>query len=211
MVRTEPGDREGPSGILTGPPRDIVVIGASRGGVEALRGIVAALPPNLQSTLLIVLHISPTHASLFPAVLSRAGPLPAEHGRNGIRIERGRIYVAPPDHHMTVGPIGFIRLDQGPKEHHTRPAADPLFRSAASIYGSRVMGIILTGGGSDGTNGLIAIEQAGGLAIVQDPGDARDPSMPMSALLHDNPDLCLPLSEIPGVIIRLSSVSQGSA
>ena len=108
MVRTEPGDREGPSGTLTGPPRDIVVIGASRGGVEALRGIVAALPPNLQSTLLIVLHISPTHASLFPAVLSRAGPLPAEHGRNGIRIERGRIYVAPPDHHMTVGPIGFI-------------------------------------------------------------------------------------------------------
>ena len=211
MVRTEPGDREGPSGILTGPPRDIVVIGASRGGVEALRGIVAALPPDLQSTLLIVLHISPTHASLFPDVLSRAGPLPAEHGRNGIRIERGRIYVTPPDHHMTVGPIGFIRLDQGPKEHHTRPAADPLFRSAASIYGSRVIGIILTGGGSDGTRGLIAVEQAGGLAIVQDPGDARDPSMPMSALLDDNPDLCLPLSEIPGVIIRLSSVSQGSA
>src|SRR6202035_1731256 len=82
------------------------------------------------------------------------------------------------------------RLDQGPKENHTRPPADPLFRSAASIYGSRVIGIILTGGGSDGTQGLIAIEQAGGLAIVQDPGDARDPSMPMSALLHDNPDLC---------------------
>jgi len=112
---------------------------------------------------------------------------------------------------MTVGPIGFIRLDQGPKENHTRPAADPLFRSAASIYGSRVIGIILTGGGSDGTQGLIAIEQAGGLAIVQDPGDARDPSMPMSALLHDNPDLCLPLREIPAVIIRLSSVSQASA
>ena len=187
-----------------------MVIGASRGGVEALKGIVAALPPSLQSTLLIVLHISPTHASLLPDVLSRAGPLPAEHGRDGTRIERGRIYVAPPDHHMTVGPIGFIRLDQGPKENHTRPAADPLFRSAASVYGSRVIGIILTGGGSDGTQGLIAIEQAGGLAIVQDPGDARDPSMPMSALLDDNPDLCLPLSEIPGVIIRLSSVSQGS-
>jgi len=169
MVRTEPGDREGPSGTLTGPPRDIVVIGASRGGVEALRGIVAALPPSLQSALLIVLHISPTHASLLPDVLSRAGPLPAEHGRDGTRIERGRIYVAPPDHHMTVGPIGFIRLDQGPKENHTRPAADPLFRSAASVYGPRVIGIILTGGGSDGTQGLIAIEQAGGLAIVQDP------------------------------------------
>src|ERR1700720_2409519 len=159
MVRTEPGDREGPSGTLTGPPRDIVVIGASRGGVEALRGIVAALPLSLQSTLFIVLHISPTHASLFPAVLSGAGPLPAEHGSNGMRIERGCIYVAPPDHHMTVGPIVFFRLDQGPREHHTGPAADPLFRSAASVYGSRVIGIILTGGGSDGTRGLIAIEQ----------------------------------------------------
>ena len=211
MVGIEPGNQEGPPGSLAGPLRDIVVIGASRGGVEALRGIVAALPPNLQSTLLIVVHTSPTHASLFPDALSRAGPLPAEHGRNGTRIERGRVYVAPPDHHMTVGPIGFIRLDQGPKQHYTRPAADPLFRSAASMYGSRVIGIILTGSGSDGTKGLIAVKQAGGLAIVQDPGDARDPGMPMSALLHDNPDLCLPLSEIPGVIIRLSSVSKGSA
>ena len=119
MVSIEPGNREGPPGSLT----DIVVIGASRGGVEALKGIVAALPPSLQSALLIVLHISPTHTSLLPDVLSRAGPLPAEHGRDGTRIERGRIYVAPPDHHMTVGPIGFIRLDQGPKENHTRPAA----------------------------------------------------------------------------------------
>jgi two-component system, chemotaxis family, protein-glutamate methylesterase/glutaminase len=210
MVRIEPSNREGPPVSLT-EPRDIVVIGASRGGVEALKGIVAALPPSLQSALLIVLHISPTLASQLPDILSRAGAVPAEHGRDGTRIERGRIYVAPPDHHMTVGPIGFIRLDQGPKEHHTRPAADPLCRSAASVYGSRVIGIILTGGGSDGTQGLIAIEQAGGLAIVQDPDDARDPSMPRSALLHDNPDLCLPLSEIPGVIIRLSSVSQGSA
>src|ERR1700724_1763874 len=211
MVSIEPGNREGIPGSLTGSPRDIVVIGASRGRIEAIRRIVAAVPLNLQSPLLIVLHISPTHASLFPAILSRAGPLPAEHESNGTRIERGRIYVAPPAHHMTVGPIGFIRLDQGPKENHTRPAADPLFRSAASVYGPRVIGIILTGGGSDGTQGLIAIEQAGGLAIVQDPGDARDPSMPMSALLDDNPDLCLPLSEIPGAIIRLSSVSQASA
>jgi chemotaxis response regulator CheB len=114
MVSIEPGNREGPPGSLTGSPRDIVVIGASRGGVEALRGIVSALPPDLQSTLLIVVHTSPTHVSLLPDILSRAGPLPAEHGRNGMRIERGRIYVAPPDHHMTVGPIGFIRLDQGP-------------------------------------------------------------------------------------------------
>src|SRR6202049_899718 len=210
MVSIEPGNREGPP-VNPTEPRDIVVIGASRGGVEALKGIVAALPPSLQSALLIVLHISPTHASLLPDVLSRAGPLPAEHGRDGTRIERGRIYVAPPDHHMTIGPIGFIRLEQGPKENPRGPAADPLFRSAASIYGSRVIGIILTGGGSDGTQGLIAIEQAGGLAIVQDPGDARDPSMPMSALLHDNPDLCFPLSDIPGVIIKLCSVSRGSA
>src|SRR6202022_1418391 len=128
MVSIEPGNREALPVSLTGSPRDIVIIGASRGGVEALRGIVAALPLSLQSTLLIVLHISPTHASLFPAVLSSAGPLPTDQEKKGARMERGRIYGAPPAHHMTVGPIGFIRLDQGPKENHTRPAADPLFR-----------------------------------------------------------------------------------
>lgn len=211
MVDIEPGNRKGPPVSLTGLPRDIVVIAASRGGVEALCGVVAVLPPGLQSAFLIVLHTDPTHVSIFPSLLSRSGPLPAEHGRNGMRIERGRIYVAPPDHHMTVGPIGFIGLNQGPKENFTRPAADPLFRSAARVYGSRVIGIILTGGGGDGTKGLIAIEQAGGLAIVQDPDEAQDPSMPTNALLHDNPNLCLPLSEIPGLIIRCSSVSQGSA
>jgi two-component system chemotaxis response regulator CheB len=204
MVGIEPGNREGPSGRPKAPPRDIVVIGASRGGVEALKGIVAVLPPGLQSALLIVLHIDPTLTSRFPAILSSSGPLPAEHGRDGMHIERGRIYVAPPDHHMTVGPIGFIGLNRDPKENYTRPAADPLFRSAASVYGSRVIGIVLTGGGRDGTKGLIAIEQAGGLAIVQDPDEARDRSMPTSALLHDSPDLCLPLSEIPGVIVRFS-------
>jgi two-component system chemotaxis response regulator CheB len=203
-----PGNREGLPGSLTGLRRDIVVIGASRGGVAALIEIVAALPPGLQSTLLIVQHTSPP--SQLPAILSRAGPLPAEHGRNGTHIECGRIYVAPPDHHMTVGPNGFIQLNHGATENYTRPAADPLFRSAASIYGSRVIGIVLTGGGSDGTQGLIAVEQAGGLAIVEAPGDALDPSMPLNALLHDNPNFCLPLGEIPGVIVRHSSISQGS-
>jgi two-component system chemotaxis response regulator CheB len=111
---------------------------------------------------------------------------------------------------MTVGPNGVIQLNQDPMENYTRPAADPLFRSAASLYGSRVIGIILTGGGSDGTQGLIAVEQAGGLAIVEAPGDALDPGMPLNALLHDNPDLCLPLSKIPGVIISHSSISQES-
>src|ERR1700730_5480748 len=120
MVSIGPGNREGPPGSLTEPPRDIVVIGASRGGVEALKGIVAALPSSLQSALFIVLHISPTHVSLLPDVLSRAGPLPAEHGRDGTRVERGRIYVAPPDHHMTVGPLGFIRLNQGPSQKYLK-------------------------------------------------------------------------------------------
>jgi two-component system chemotaxis response regulator CheB len=204
MVDIEPGNREGSPARLKDRPRDIVVIGASRGGVEALKDIVAVLPPGLQSALLIVLHIDPTLTSRLPGILSSSGPLPAEHGRNGMHIERGRIYVAPPNHHMTVGPIGFIGLNRDPKENYTRPAADPLFRSAASVYGSRVIGIVLTGGGRDGTKGLIAIEQAGGLAIVQDPDEARDRSMPTSALVHDNPDLCLPLSEIAGVIMRLS-------
>src|ERR1700732_3732147 len=133
MVSIEPGNREDLPGSLTEPPRDIVVIGASRGGVEALREIVAALPLNLQSTLLIVLHIRPTHASFFPAILSRAGRLPAEHGRNWTRIDAARINARPPDNHMTVAPTVFIRLNKFPKKNYMSPAADPLFRSAASI------------------------------------------------------------------------------
>src|ERR1700738_4215811 len=138
MFSIEPGNREGPPGSLTEPKRDIVVIGASRGGVEALKGIVAALPPSLQSALLIVLHISPTHASLLPDVLSRAGPLPAEHGRDGTRIERGRIYVAPPDHHMTIGSIGFIRLDPALRRTGAITSSDRRLAPFRSTAGSAV-------------------------------------------------------------------------
>jgi two-component system, chemotaxis family, protein-glutamate methylesterase/glutaminase len=117
-------------------------------------------------------------------------------------IERGWIFVAPPDRHLVLEP-GLMRLDAGPKEHHTRPAADPLFCSAAAAYGPRVVGVVLTGGDGDGASGLIAIQQKGGIAIVQDPDDAVDPSMPQHALDIGQPNYSLPLTEIAPFLVRL--------
>ncbi|MGH7906311.1 MAG: chemotaxis protein CheB [Candidatus Binataceae bacterium] len=182
---------------------DIYVIGASRGGVEALRTIVSGLPAELPAAIFIVLHVAPGSVSEMPGILSRSGPIAASHPIDGESISRSHIYVAPPNYHMTMRD-NQVHLDQGPKEHFTRPAADPLFRSAAAAYGSRVAGIVLTGGDGDGSEGLTAIKEAGGMSVVQDPGEARDPSMPMSGLIHDDPDFCLKISEIAPFIVRQS-------
>jgi two-component system chemotaxis response regulator CheB len=115
--------------------------------------------------------------------------------QDGALIEAGHIYVAPPDHHMFLGP-GRIRLSQGSKVHHTRPVADPLFISAAETYGHRVMGIVLSGGDGDGAAGLRAITEHGGTSLVQDPKEAAIPSMPRAAIMADHPDTCLPVAEI---------------
>jgi len=192
---------------LAGPLQNVVVLGASRGGVAALREIVADLPDDLAAAVLIVVHIGPTAPSQLPVLLSRWGRLPAVHGHDGQTIRAGHIYVAPPDWHMQIAG-GHIHLNQGPKEHHTRPAADPLFRSAARCYGARAIGIVLTGGDHDGTEGLRAIAAAGGTAIVQRPDDAQDPSMPRSAIKGDHPDYCVPVAEIGKLIVRLVGETQ---
>lgn len=184
---------------------DIVVIAASAGGVETLEDIVAPLPADLPAALLIVLHVMPLRDSQLPRILSRRSRLKVAHGENGQRVDHGRIYIAPPDYHMILED-GIIRLDHGPRENFTRPAADPLFRSAATAYGDRVMGIVLTGGDSDGSKGLKAIKAAGGVAVVQDPGDARFPSMPLSGLRADSPDYCLPACDIPALIARMAGL-----
>jgi two-component system chemotaxis response regulator CheB len=125
-------------------------------------------------------------------------------------IQPGRIYVAPPDFHMTVA-RGHVWLDQGRKENHTRPAADPLFRSAAAAYGARVVGIVLTGLDADGAEGLKAVTTAGGFGIVQRPDTAQYPSMPMTAIAEDDPDHCLPLPQIAAAIIRLARPENATA
>src|SRR5262245_40128982 len=139
------------------PTRDIIVIGASAGGLETMRTLVAQLPRDLPAAILIVWHIAPNSPSLLPEILSNSGPLPASNPKDSEEIQRGRIYVAPPDHHLIVEP-GRLCLTRGPKENRFRPAIDPLFRSAAEAYGPRVIGIILTGNLDDGTAGLWAIK-----------------------------------------------------
>ncbi|MGI4800644.1 MAG: chemotaxis protein CheB [Janthinobacterium lividum] len=179
----------------------IIVIGASAGGVDAISRLVAALPPDLNAALFIVLHIG-AHKSQLPMLLSKSRDLPATHPNDGEPFRRGHIYVAPPDHHMVIAD-GLIRLTRGPRENWARPAVDPLFRSAAHAYGSSVIGIVLTGNLNDGTAGLFEIKRHGGTTIVQDPADAVEPGMPRSALQHVAIDHCLKLDDIPLLLTRL--------
>ncbi len=189
-------------------PKDIVVIGASAGGLEALRALAAALPADFAASVFVVLHTSAESPGMLAGILERAGPLPAVAAEDGERLRPGRIYVAPPDHHLLVEP-GVVRATRGPKENRFRPAIDPLFRSAAQTYGPRVVGVILSGYLDDGTAGLWAVRQLGGTAVAQDPSDALVDSMPLSALRHVRVDYCLPLAEMAPLLVRLSREEAG--
>ena len=160
---------------------DIVVIGASSGGIEAVSALVSSLPAELPAALFVCIHIQAGAESVLPRILSRVGPLPAVHAETGMPIERGRIYVAPPDHHLVVEP-GVISLSRGPRENRARPSIDVMFRSAAIAYGPRTIGVVMSGYLDDGAAGLLTIKRCSGLAVVQDPGDARQASMPRAAL-----------------------------
>jgi two-component system, chemotaxis family, protein-glutamate methylesterase/glutaminase len=184
------------------PGHDIIVIGASAGGVDALRLIAAGLPADLPAAVFVTIHVPPGGA-LLHEVLSRAGALPAETASEAAAIEEGRIYVAPPDHHLVLQK-GRMRLVRGLKENRARPAVDPLFRSAALTYGPRVIGVVLTGSLDDGAVGLATIKSHGGLAVVQDPADALFPGMPRSALAAVRPDVVAPASEIAAVLACLA-------
>jgi two-component system chemotaxis response regulator CheB len=184
--------------------RDFVVIGASAGGVQALHSLFCAVPAHPPFTLIAVLHRSPYFVTGLPGVLGLHAPQRVSEPVHGQLIERGHIYLAPRDHHLRVRTSMFL-LDRGPKEHHTRPAIDPLFFSAAREYGSRVIGVLLTGGGEDGTAGLTAIRHAGGIGMIQDPEEATHPWMPLSALRNDHVDLVLPLVEIAPALLALAA------
>ncbi|MCP3136118.1 chemotaxis protein CheB [Pyxidicoccus xibeiensis] len=184
------------------PHHDIIVIGASMGGVEALSALAAQLPRDLPAAVLVVLHLSPRHESLLPDILSRAGALPARHPRDGEALEPGTIYVAPNDRHLVVEP-GTVRAVKGPRENGHRPAVDTLFRSAARTYGSRVVGVVLTGALDCGTGGLLAVKAQGGIAVVQEPADAYCPDMPRSALEYVKVDHRVRLRELGPLLERL--------
>jgi two-component system chemotaxis response regulator CheB len=191
------------------PIRDIIVIGASAGSIQTLKEMMSRLPADLPAAVFVVVHVSPTSMGFLPQILDTAGPLIATHPQDREPIERGRVYVAPPNHHMMIDD-GRISLTVGPKENGFRPAVDPLFRTASGAYGSRVVGVILSGGLDDGTEGLRRIKQRGGVAIVQDPLEASIPGMPQSAINNVKVDHILPANQIPEVIKTLSRNGRGN-
>ena len=184
-------------------PHDIVVIGASAGGVEALRRLIAALPQAFAASVFVVLHVPSNSHSALPQILQRAGKLPVRHASDGEIFRPGVVYVAPPDAHLLVKP-GHLSLLHGPTENGHRPAIDPLFRSAAAAYGPRVIGVILSGVLDDGTSGLLTVSQAGGITVVQSPDDALYPSMPSSAMHSVPVDVVASCDEIGAALQRLS-------
>jgi len=183
--------------------RDIIVVGASAGGVEALSTFASTLPPKMPAAIFVVLHTLPWARSELPAVLARHGPLPAFHAQHEQLFEAGRIYIAPPDYHLLIEDQRTV-LWRGPKENRSRPAVNTLFRSAAGAFGARVTGVVLTGALDDGSAGLWWIRRHGGAAVVQDPSEARFPDMPRSALEYVDSAYVVRLDEMGSLLTRLA-------
>jgi two-component system, chemotaxis family, protein-glutamate methylesterase/glutaminase len=186
-----------------GEIKRVIVIGASAGGFEAFKKIIADLPADFETPIFIVWHMSPDVRGVLPAVLNRLNTIHAAHAEDSENIEANRIYIAPPDHHLLLED-GQVRVTHGPKENRFRPAVDPLFRSAAYTYGTGVIGIVLSGSLDDGTAGLWTIKHYGGTAIAQDPEEAEFPSMPESAIREVNTDYVVPIAEIAPLLVKLS-------
>jgi two-component system chemotaxis response regulator CheB len=183
--------------------RDIVVVGASAGGVEALTRLLARLPAHFRAAMAVVLHLSPTRHSMLPAVLARATPLTVIAAAEQIPFALGSVYVGIPDRHLVLMDHR-IALKRDAKEHFHRPAVDPLFRSAADIYGPRVVGVILSGAGTDGVIGAKAIKTARGMVLAQDPAEAWQPSMPRTAIAQKVVDAVLPIARLAAALEKLS-------
>ena len=167
--------------------------------------LARTLPGDFDGSLLVVLHLAQGGTSSLPDILGRASQLPASHPRDGETIERGRIYVAPPDNHLVVDAGGAIHLDAGPRENGHRPAIDPLFRSVAAAFGPRAVGVVLSGTLDDGSAGLRAVTRAGGVAVVQDPEEATYRGMPAAAIAIARPQHVLPVAEIGPLLVDLAS------
>jgi two-component system, chemotaxis family, protein-glutamate methylesterase/glutaminase len=185
------------------PTHDIIVVGASAGGVETLIELVAGFSMPFQGSLFIVLHIPADAPSALSHILARYCVLPVETAQDQAPIVPGHIYTAPASHHLLLMPTA-MRLTRGPEENRHRPAIDPLFRTAALAFGPRLVGVILSGALNDGTAGLLEIKRCGGIAIVQDPKTALFSSMPASACTYVDVDWCLPVQDIPAKLTYLT-------
>ncbi len=197
-------DRSGSEAASESRPVGVAVVGASAGGVEALTAFARALPADLECPVVVVMHVSATGTSALPAILGRAGALPAVAAGDGAELRPGNLYVAPPDCHVLVTPDG-LRLSHGPRENGHRPAVDPTMRSAAETFDDRTVGIVLSGTRDDGTAGLAAIKAKRGRVLVQDPAEALHSGMPQSAITHLPVDGVLPVADLARWLARAAA------
>jgi two-component system chemotaxis response regulator CheB len=195
-----------------GTNRDLVVIGASAGGVEALKRVVSGIPPGLPAAVCVVLHLAPGSHSALAHILERAGPLPCCSAVDGAALRTAEIVVAPPDRHLVIEGRVARLTEEAPESGH-RPAVNALFRSAAAARAGRVVGVILSGTQDDGAAGLAVIKERGGATIVQSPADALYPGMPTSALARVEADAVAPsdlIGEAIGAILRGEAPAAGT-
>lgn len=187
---------------------DIVVMGASAGGIPPIERVLSALPRQFPAAVFVTIHTAAEGPRLLSDVLSRLSSLPVSYAADGDAIRKSRVYVAPPNRHMLLDG-GVVRVTAGPRENRHRPAIDPLFRSAARAYGPRVVAALFSGLLDDGSAGMKAVSGRGGISIVQDPEEARFASMPLSAVENDSPQYVLPVQQIGPTLVRLVSNGHG--
>jgi two-component system, chemotaxis family, protein-glutamate methylesterase/glutaminase len=185
------------------PRRDIVAIGASAGGIDALQRLLGKLSPSFDAAVLVTLHLAVDYASALDRILSRSGALPVRFAESGEKIENGQVYLARSHGHLLLNADWRIELGRGPRENNARPAIDPMFRSVALCCGARAIGVVLSGMLDDGAAGLLALKQCGGATVVQEPSDAAFPDMPMHALHRARPDHVATLAAMPALLKKL--------
>lgn len=184
-----------------------IVIGASAGGIEAMLQLLPALPAGLRAPVFVVQHLPRERPSLLVEILAPRCAVPLQEAQDKQPVEAGHVYFAPPDYHLLLDAGPRLALSIDAPVHYSRPSIDVLFQSAAELYGTGLLGIVLTGGNQDGAEGLAAVRAAGGLTAVQDPADAQMPLMPESALATGPADFVLPLAGLAALLAGLDAVS----